>query len=94
MSARITGIIANERAENTLAYQEGNVAAPATTSHTSSLSENRPMVFMATRRSRPVLPTNMCTAPARMSKPSKMKNPVHKKALTANQKALELHPVL
>src|SRR5579871_3403450 len=53
---------ARYRAENMDAYQAENAAnmpAPATMSHTSLPSQNGPMLLMATRRSRSVLPTSI-----------------------------------
>ena len=71
-----------------MAYQSGNaakVAPPATMSHTSLPSQNGPMVLIATRRSRSVLPTTVCNAPTPKSKPSRTKNPVQKMAMMTNQ---------
>ena len=54
ISAARTSSSARYSAENIVAYQPGNaanVAAPATTSHTSLPSQNGPIVLSATRRS-------------------------------------------
>ncbi len=76
-----TSTSARYSAENHVAYQSGNaakVAPPATMSHTSLPSQNGPMVLMATRRSRSVLPTIECNAPTPKSNPSSTKKPVQK----------------
>ena len=59
--------------------------APATISHTSLPSQYGPMLLMATRRSRSVLPTTPCSTPTPRSKPSRMKKPVQKKAMMMYQ---------
>ena len=61
------------------------MAAPATISQTSLPSHSGPMVLMAARRSASVRPTTLCSMPAPKSNPSRMKNPVHKIAMTMNQ---------
>ena len=59
ISPKSTSTSARYSAENHVAYQSGNaanVAPPATMSHTSLPSQNGPIVLIATRRSRSVLP--------------------------------------
>ena len=58
---------------------------PPTMSQTSLPSQNGPIVLIATRRSRSVLPTTVCSAPTPKSKPSRTKNPVQKMAMMTNQ---------
>ena len=71
-----------------VAYQPGkaaNMAAPATISQTSLPSHSGPIVLIAARRSASSRPTTLCSMPTPKSNPSRMKNPVHKIAMTMNQ---------
>src|SRR5690349_23017000 len=79
--------------ENMVAYQPGNaanMAAPATISHTSLPSHSGPIVLIAALRSASSLPTALCSMPTPKSKPSRMKNPVQKNAMTMNQNGMSL----
>src|SRR5215472_7734696 len=74
--------------ENIVAYQPGNaanMAAPAQISHTSLPSHSGPIVLMAARRPESLLAMTPCSMPTPKSNPSRMKNPVHKIAMTMNQ---------
>src|ERR1039458_1694098 len=76
-----------------VAYQPGNaakMAAPATISQTSLPSHSGPIVLMAARRPAPSLPTTPCSMPTPKSKPSRMKKPVHRTAMTMNQNGTSL----
>ena len=88
ISAARTTSSARYSAENIVAYQPGNaanVAAPATTSHTSLPSQNGPIVFSATRRSVSVRPTIVCSMPTPKSNPSSTKKPTQKITMMTNQ---------
>ena len=89
ISATKSNTIARYRAENIVAYQDGNAAkipAPATISHTSLPSQTGPIVALATRCSSSVLPITRCNIPTPKSNPSSTKNPVHNTAMAMNQK--------
>ena len=76
-----------------VAYQPGNaanIAAAATISQTSLPSHSGPMVLIAARRPASSLPTMPCSMPTPKSKPSRMKKPVHKMAMTMNQNGTSL----
>ncbi len=79
ISAARTTSSARYSAENIVAYQPGNaanVAAPATTSHTSLPSHQAgPIVLSATRRSVSVRPTIVCSIPTPKSNPSEHEEP-------------------
>ncbi len=80
-----------------VAYQPGNaanMAAPATISQTSLPSHSGPMVLMAARRPASSWPTTLCSMPTPKSNPSRMKNPVHRTAMTMNQNGTMMTSVL
>ena len=64
------------------------MAAPAVISQTSLPSHSGPMVLMAARRLASSVPTGLCSIPTPKSNPSRMKNPVHKIAMTMNQNGI------
>src|ERR1700744_5296754 len=61
------------------------MAATATISQTSLPSHTGPIVLMAARRPASSWPTRLCSMPTPKSNPSRMKNPVHRTAMTMNQ---------
>ena len=88
---------ARYRPENMVAYQPGNaanMAAAATISQTSFPSHSGPMVLMAARRPASSWPTRLCSMPTPKSKPSRMKNPVHRIAMTMNQNGTMMTSIL
>src|ERR1700749_3461181 len=76
-----------------VAYQPGNpptMPAPARISQTSLPPHSGPIVLMAARRPASSPPTRACSMPTPKSKPSRMKNPVHKIAMTMYQNGTRL----
>src|SRR3954451_12885538 len=71
-----------------VAYQPGkaaNMAAPATTSHTSLPSHSGPMVSTAASLPGSSPPTGPCRMPTPKSKPSRTKKPAQSTVITMNQ---------
>ena len=76
-----------------LAYQTGkaaNVAPAATISQTSLPSQNGPIAFRQSRRSRSSRPSSRLSTPTPKSKPSSTKYPVHSSPIQANQAVFRL----
>jgi hypothetical protein len=88
INATSSSTTAGYRAENAVAYQPGkaaNMAAAATTSHTSLPSHTGPMVWTTSQRPSSSRPMTLCSAPTPKSKPSSTRKPVHSAVMTMNQ---------
>ena len=70
------------------------MAATATISQTSLPSHSGPIVLMAARRPASSWPTRPCSMPTPKSNPSRMKNPVHRTAMTMNQNGTMMTSIL
>src|SRR5690242_17513626 len=62
--------------------------APATISQTSLPSHSGPIVLIAARRPASSWPIRLCSMPTPKSNPSRMKNPVHRTAMTMYQNGM------